>query len=401
MDTDEKETNEIPEENFAQLLEQSLVGSSRLQAGQKIEATILKITADWVFLDIGQKGEGVVDRRELLDDQGNLTVGEGDRITAYFLGASGGELRFTTRISGGGAGQARLEEAWRSGIPVEGTVEKEIKGGYEVRIAGTQRGFCPYSQSGLRRTDSPEQFVGRHLPFRITQYDERGRNIVLSHRAIIEEERQKQREALRETLREGITVHGTVTSLQNFGAFVDIGGVEGLIPMSELGWGRVEDVHQVLSPGQEVEVAVKSVDWEHNRFSFSLRETMADPWLQVPQKYPEGSVHSGRIVRLAPFGAFVELEAGIDGLVHISKLGGGKRIKHPREAVSEGQNLEVQVESLDRENRRISLAPVGAGQAEPKEAASEDYRKYLKEEAKPMGTLGDLLKARLREKEKK
>ncbi len=397
MDEQDFEQNE--EEDFAELLKQSEVGSRRLEPGQKIEATILKLTADWVFLDIGQKGEGVLDRHELLDAEGKPTVGEGERISAYFLGASGGEMRFTTRIAGGGQAQAQLEEAWRSRIPVEGTVEKEIKGGYEVKLAGGSRAFCPFSQAGLRRSDTPEQFIGRHLPFRITQFSERGRNIVVSHRDILEEEQQQQRAVLKEKLREGMTVRGTVVSLQKFGAFVDIGGVEGLVPMSEIGWGRVEDIHEVLSSGQEVEVTIKSLDWDNNRFSFSLKETLADPWLQVPQKFPEGSVLTGTVARLAPFGAFVTLEPGVDGLVHISRLGGGKRIKHPREAVSEGQQLTVQVESLDRESRRISLTLPGVAKAE-KEAPAEDYRQYLKEEAKPMGTFADLLQGKFPGKKK-
>ncbi|MFA5516659.1 MAG: 30S ribosomal protein S1 [Desulfuromonadales bacterium] len=393
---DEQDVNE-PEEDFAALLEQSMVGSSsRLQPGQQIEATVLKLTADWVFLDIGQKGEGVLDRRELLDAEGNPTAGEGDRITAYFLGASGGEMRFTTRIGGGGSAQAQMEEAWRSGIPVAGTVEKEIKGGYEVKLAGGSRAFCPFSQAALRRAD-PEQFIGRQLPFRITQFSEKGRNIVVSHRDILEEEQRKQREGLRETLREGMTVRGKITSLQKFGAFVDIGGVEGLLPMSELGWGRVEDIHEVLTSGQDVEVTIKSLDWESNRFSFSLKETLADPWLQAPQKYPEGAVLTGKVARLDTFGAFVTLEPGVDGLVHISKLGGGKRIKHPREALSEGQTLEVQVEAIDRENRRISLTLPGAAKTE-KEAPAEDYRQFLREEAKPMGTFADLLQGKFPKK---
>ncbi|MBE0598390.1 MAG: 30S ribosomal protein S1 [Desulfuromonadales bacterium] len=393
MNREDEDREEAGEESFAELLAQSLGETSRLEPGQKTEATVVNIAAEWIFLDIGQKGEGVIDRKELLDAEGTLTVQPGDRISAYFLGSSGGEMRFTTRLTGS-AGLAQLEEAWRSGIPVEGTVEKETKGGYEVRLAGSTRAFCPYSQSGQRRTDPPEQFIGRHLPFRITQYAERGRNIVLSHREIVEEERQRQREALRETLREGMTVRGTVSSLQKFGAFVDIGGVEGLIPMSELGWGRVENISEVLQIGQEVEVTVKQLDWEKNRISFSLKEASADPWLQVPQKYPAGSVHNGTVARLTPFGAFVTLEPGIDGLVHISRLGGGKKLKHPKEAVAEGQTLSVQIESVDRESRRLSLVPAGGG-LESKEASSDDFRRQAQEGGKSMGTLGDLLKAKL------
>ncbi len=398
MDRDQEEIEEgMEEESFAELLEQSMVRTARLEPGQKVDAVVLKISGDWVFLDVGQKGEGVLDKKELLDEQGELTVTEGDTLPAYFLSRAGGELRFTTRIGGPGGGDARLEEAWRSGIPVDGAVVKEIKGGFEVRLAGGTRGFCPYSQMGLRRIDQPEELLEKHLPFKITRYEESGRNIVLSHRAILEEERRQQAEQLRERLTEGMLVQGTITSLQKFGAFVDIGGIEGLIPVSEVGWGRVEDISEALSVGQQVEVAVKSLDWENNRFSFSLKETLADPWDRVAQRYPEGSVHSGKVVRLATFGAFVTLEDGIDGLVHISKLGGGKRINHPREVVKEGEPLEVKIDGIDRQSRRISLSPAAAGRSEEAAEPAEDFRQYVKEDAgKSMGTLGELLKARMK-----
>lgn len=403
MVKDHDELEENPEdEDFAALLEQSLVKTSRLEPGQKIDATVLKISADWVFLDVGQKGEGVLDKKELLDDQGSLTVAEGQTLPVYFLSRAGGELRFTTRIGGAGGGDARLEEACRSGIPVDGFVVKEIKGGYEIRLSGNSRGFCPYSQMGLGRSQGPEEYLEKHLPFRITRYEERGRNIVVSHRAILEEERRQLREKLKETLAEGAIVQGTVTSLQKFGAFVDIGGVEGLIPVSEIAWGRVEDIGEALSVGQQVEVAVKSLDWENNRFSFSLKETLADPWSLVGQKYPEGSVHTGTVARLAPFGAFVTLEAGIDGLVHISKLGAAKRINHPREVVKEGESVEVRIEGIDQASRRISLAMAGAAGAEEAAEPEEDFRQYVKQEASAgMGTLGDLLKAKTKGKGKK
>lgn len=399
-DRDEDERDESAEESFAELFEKSTFGGSKLEPGQKVEAVVLKIGAEWVFLDVGQKGEGVLDRKELQDSEGNLSVAEGETISAYFLSRAGGELRFTTRL-GGGAGNAQLEEAWRSGIPVDGHVEREIKGGYEVKVAGS-RAFCPFSQMGLRRTEAPEENIGRHLPFRITQYSEGGRNIVVSHRALLEEERASQREALKETLKEGMMVKGTITSLRDFGAFVDIGGVEGLIPISEIAWGRVENIRDMLHEGQEVEVAVKSVDWDQNRFSFSLRETLADPWAEAARNFPEGSVHTGTVARLAPFGAFVTLEAGVDGLVHISKLGGGRRISHPREVIKEGERLEVRVESIDRENRRISLAPAEAVRAQEEEAKTvEDFRRQAAEEPKGLGTLGDLLKAGMEKKGKK
>jgi small subunit ribosomal protein S1 len=400
-DRDDELNDAAEEESFADLFERSAASGDWLEPGQKVEARVLKISGDWVFLDTGRKGEGVLDKKELLDADGSLTVKEGDVVTAWFLSSSNNEMRFTTRLGSGPAGNARLEEAWRSGIPVEGFVEKEIKGGFEVKISGSSRAFCPYSQISLGRAESNAAFVGLHLSFRITEYGENGRNIVVSHRAVLEEERLQQKERFRETLGEGQTVRGTVTSIREFGAFVNIGGVEGLIPISKLGWGRVANVADVLSVGQDVEVVIKKIDWENDRLSFSLKETLADPWERVAEKFPAGSYHPGTVARLAPFGAFVTLGDGVDGLIHISKLGAGKRISHPREAVKEGERVEVKVEAVDREQRRISLSLADVSREEEESAATlEQFRKGAEEGPKGMGTLGDLLKAKLERKKK-
>jgi small subunit ribosomal protein S1 len=206
MNEDEKNGEENLEEDFAELLEHSFLQTEKLEPGRKVEARILKITQDWIFLDVGQKGEGVLDRKELLDAEGNLTVKEGDLLPAYFQGAKGGELLFATRLSSGGAGLDRLEEAWRNGIPVEGVIEKEVKGGVEVKISGSIRAFCPFSQMDVRRSEPSENMVGKRMEFKVIQFDERGRNIVVSHRALLEEERARQKEQMKQTLQEGMKV---------------------------------------------------------------------------------------------------------------------------------------------------------------------------------------------------
>ena len=395
--TDEKYPQEdtTEEESFAELFARSYTDPGRLEPGQKVTARILSISGDWVFIDTGRKGEGVLDRKELLDAEGNLTARPGDSVTAWFLSASGNELRFTTKVGGGASGQTQLEEAWRSGIPVEGLVEKEVKGGFEIKIGGSTRAFCPFSQIDIRRAEGSDAYVGRHLSFRISEYGERGRNIVLSRRSILEEERRREQEVLKETLSVGQTVRGTVTSLRDFGAFVAVGGIEGLLPISEVGWGRVADIRERLAVGQEIEVVVKSLDWEKEKFSFSLKDTLPDPWEQAIQAYPEGSYVAGRVARLANFGAFVTLGEGIDGLLPISRLGGGKRINHPRDVLKEGEAVEVKVESIDRDSRRISLSLAetsrAAAQAEEEMA---DFRKSAEEgAARSLGSLGEMLKA--------
>jgi small subunit ribosomal protein S1 len=394
---DDQTHDQTPDDdNFAAMLERSLLDAVPLRPGEKIEATVLQIGAEWLFLDVGQKGEGVLDVKELLDADSHPTVAVGDRLGVYFLGRSADELRFTTRIGGrSGAGTAHLEEAWRSGIPVEGRIEKEVKGGYEVKLPGGVRAFCPFSQLGRARQEAADSLLGQNIPFRITQFSEQGRNIVVSRRELIEEERRQQRAALRETLREGSIVRGTVTAIRDFGAFVDIGGLEGLLPLSEIAWGRIGKVEEVLQVGQELELAVKGCDWEKERFSFSLRDTLADPWQQkVGSLYREGTTLTGTVSRLAQFGAFVTLDEGIDGLLPIGRLGGGKRIRHPQDVLQVGQQLLVTIESIDRAQRRMALGLAGEG-------AREDGPTSYTAPTATMGTFADLLKAKFEQGKKR
>lgn len=402
MHEEDRKANGGPgKETFSDLLESSLGEPVRRDPGEKVTARIISITSEWVFLDLGGKGEGCLEKKEFQDESGELTVKEGDTIQAYFLSAENNELRFTTKIGGGAVGRAQLEDAWRSEIPVEGTVEREIKGGFEVRLGGGFRGFCPYSQMGMPRSGEQGGQAGVPLLFKITRFHGEGRDIVLSHRAILEEKRKAEKESLKKTLREGMTVGGTVTSIREFGAFVNIGGIEGLVPASEIGWDRGGEIRKAVSVGQEVSVTVVALDWERERFTFSLKNTLPDPWESVEARYPLGTSHTGKISRLAPFGAFVTLEPGVDGLLHISKLGGGKRIRHPREAVSEGQELRVKVDSVDREKKRMSLSPGGDVAAAEPSGMPEDYRKYMEEPPRSLGTLGEILRKKLEEKENK
>ena len=399
IDDDIVEENDGTEDgNFADLFEQSgKQGRSWLEPGQKLTGKVLKIGTEWIFMDTGQKGEGVIERKEFLDLDGTITVKEGDSITAYFLSSSQGEMRFTTRIGGGasGGGSTQLEQAWQARVPVEGVVEKEIKGGYEIKLGGTARAFCPYSQIALRRVENPESLIGTRLTFQISEYAENGRNIIVSRRALLEEEQHRLKEEAQAGISEGMTVTGTVISLQDYGAFVDIGGLEGLLPISEIGWSRVKDVRDVLTVGQQLKVVVKSIDREKERISLSIKDTLADPWEQVLDKFPEGSFHIGTVARLDTFGAFVTLSDGVDGLLHISKLGAGKRINHPREVVKEGELIEIKIESIDRGNRRISLALAGPARAAAEEEATmTEFRRQADDAPKGMGTFGDMLRSR-------
>jgi small subunit ribosomal protein S1 len=377
-----------------------------LTPGQKIKATIVGINDETAFLDVGGKSEGVINSSELKDKEGNFSYQIGDELDVYFLQAKSAEQLFTTSI-GSGSSNAHLEEAFRSGIPVEGFVKAEIKGGFEVTLGGNVRGFCPFSQMGLRRVeDAAKEYLETHMKFLITRFEENGRNIVLSARAIQEAERAELREKLQETLEEGQTIEGVVSSIRDFGAFVDIGGVDGLIPISEIGWSRVEKVDDYFTVGQKVQAVIKKLDWDKDRISLSFKETQADPWNEVTANFQIGSTHLGTVARLAQFGAFVTLAPGIDGLIHISKLGSGRRINHPREVLEEGQNIDVTIEAIDAAEKRISLVPadyVSAEEEQDKERS--EYKSFITKEKKQqpkteMGSLGALLKAKMSEKKK-
>ncbi len=363
--------NTDEEENFADLLKDNYITNDFFDPGQLVEARVVKISGEWIFLHIGGKSEGYLEASELTDEKGKLTVNEGDIIKAYFLTSQNGELHFTTKISTGKTGQKILQTAFENAIPVEGYVNKEIKGGYEVMI-GSLRAFCPYSQIGLERED-PGKYIGCKFSFRITEFDENSRNIILSNRIILEEERRSKIAVLRESLKQGMRVRGMVKSIHNYGAFIDIGVVQALLPISEISRGRVVDIHDHLKIGQEIDAVVLNMDWDKEKISLSIKEILPDPWEVADKKYVEGSAHTGKVARVANFGAFVTLEPGLDGLVHISDLGGGTRIKHPREVVKEGDSLEVIIGKVDTKQKRISLTPANSA----KKSEEENYDQFM------------------------
>ena len=385
------------EESFEELFNQSEMKTTFYQPGQEVEVDIIQISDEWVFVDAGSKSEGIIALNEFIDEEGNINVKEGDSIKAFFLSSRKSERLFTTKLSLESTGKEFIEDAFHNGIPVQGIVEKEVKGGFEIRIAGKTRAFCPFSQMSLGRIEDTGSIVGSELTFKVTEYGEKGRNIILSHRAILEEEREEKKVELKESLEVGMTVTGTVTSIKKFGAFIDVGGIEGLIPVSEIAWGRVDDIESFLSVGQQVDVAIASLDWANDKFSFSLKEVLPDPWDSISKKFPEGSLHKGKVVRTEKFGAFVNIAPGIDGLLHISELSKGKRLNHAREAIEAGQEVEVKINGVDEEKRRLSLGMVDNAKDEEKEAYAS-YGQKNGNSSGSFGTLGDLLKAKLGKK---
>jgi small subunit ribosomal protein S1 len=350
----EKRDESEEEEDFASLFESTGAGKDkRIQRDSKISGTIVSVGDEWVFVDIGGKSEGVIARAEFADENGPLEIKPGDPVTAYVVSARDGEIRLSVKMTAAASDEA-IRDAFRSGVPVQGLVTAERKGGFSVSLFGKQA-FCPYSQMDLQPSGAPSDYIGNRFTFRISEYSDRGRNIVLSRRDILEEERAKTVAELKKSLKPGDTVTGAVRVLTQFGAFVDIGGVDGLIPMSELAWHRVGDASEILSQGDSVTVQVMNLDWENNRISLSRKRTLEDPWDSATERYSEEKLVSGIVTKLMNFGAFVELEPGVEGLVHVSNLGMGRRVNHPKEVLSPGDQVDVRVLTVDKDSRRIGL----------------------------------------------
>ncbi len=355
----EQHNADTPTSDFAALFEKHLSKPDRFEPGQLVKTHIAAISNDCVFLELGGKSEGVLEKAELTDAEGKLTVKEGDPINAFFLRAKNGELIFTTKIAGDQAGSAILENAFKNKIPVEGLVEKEIKGGYEIKLGDT-RAFCPYSQMGQKRSEAKESYVGKRLNFKIQEYRDNGRSILVSHRIILEEAYQERVKALKQTLRENMTVKAMITSIQDFGAFADLDGVQALLPASEIAWDRVEDLHGVLTVGQEIEASILKLDWANDRITLSLKSLLEDPWTGAAEKYPKDSKHIGKVVRTTNFGAFVSLESGLDGLIHISEFKSDSQYGNAGVPVKKGDSLTVQILDVDPVARRIALKPTSS-----------------------------------------
>ena len=377
--------------SFAEMLDETDLTPKLFAPGEKTEATVVKISPEWIFIDLGAKSEGYLDKKEFLDDNGNLTIKEGDTVTAYFLSSRHSEKLFTTKLLARKSVDDFLLNAYRNQIPLEASVEKEIKGGFSIKISASTSAFCPYSQMDKKKIDNAADYVGKKFDFIVVEYSENGRNIVLSRRPLLQKIEQEKISELKGTLQKGMTVSGIVTSVRDFGAFVDIGGIQALLPVSEMAWGRVEDTKSLYTPGDSIEAKIINLDWENDRITLSFKDTLPDPWNEVVAKYLEGTIHTGKVSRLTDFGAFITLEAGIDGLLHISKLSRGKKIKHARDVLAADSQIEVQIEKIDRDNKRISLNIPGNNQDVSSDGGGEDFRSYVPPTTKTMGTFGDLM----------
>ena len=374
-----------PDDDFAALFEKSLKAKP-VRRGETIEGTIVAINTKGAFVDIGGKGEATIDIAELKDEDGVIHVKVGDRIHAVVTSTEGG-LTLSHKLARGASTNRQLEDAYRSGLTVEGKVEREIKGGYEIRIGGS-RAFCPFSQIDIARNTTPAQHIGRVYEFRITEYAEGGRNIVVSRRAILEEQQQAAADEVRRAIAVDAVVTGRVASVRDFGAFGDLGaGVPGLLHASEMGWSRVVP-SQVVETGQQVTVKVLRVEDDGRKIALGLKQLLADPWSKVPATYEVGQTRVGRVTRLADFGAFVELEPGIEALAHVSTLETGGRTKDWKKAIAVGTTAQFEIVSIDVDKRRIGVKPV------PEGSVRDDDEAVAAQPAAPerLGSLADQLK---------
>ena len=349
-----------PEEDFAAMFEAS-TKPKRFEKGQTLEGTIVAIGPEVAFVDVGGKGEATIEIDELKDANGELDVAVGDRIQAMVVSTEEG-LILSRKLARSAATSRQLEDAFRTGLPVEGRVERTVKGGYEVRI-GRQRAFCPISQIDTLRTD-PSAHEGHVYEFRITEYKEGGRNIVVSRRALLEERQQASAAQIRRAIVAGAVMKGRVASVREFGAFVDFGGgVQGLLHVSEMGWSRVADASEVVKPGEEITVKILRVDDDKQRISLGLKQLTEDPWSRVHETYEVGQVRAGRVTRVTEFGAFVELEPGIEGLAHASTFAPTGRSDGWSAQVAPGKTGSFEILSIDLEKKRIGVALVPEGSA--------------------------------------
>jgi len=411
QDRNDEQGDAGDEEDFATLLAASEAGASQRQqmaAGDVVRGRVIAIGASSAFIEIGGKGEAMIDVAEFRDpESGALQLAVGDEIEATIIddGRTSGTVVLKRTVGRGGHIPGELEQALAHGIAVEGLVTAETKGGFEVQI-GAVRAFCPGSQIDRRRSEAAT-YIGQRLRFRVIKIEAGGRNIVVSRRTLLDEDAAVLAVQTWERIQVGAVLQGRVSSLREFGAFVDLGGVEGLIHVSELGHARVSHPSDVLKEDQIVDVKVIKVEGGEEggraRVALSLRALEPDPWATARERFPVGTTVRGTVRRLEQFGAFVEVAPGLDGLVHVSKLALDRRVAHARQIVSVGDSVEVTVLAVDAAQRRISLSMVEQArrQRDVQETAARGEEQSTLDQMnqrRHLGTFADLLATSKRER---
>ncbi|MCP5108005.1 MAG: S1 RNA-binding domain-containing protein [bacterium] len=350
------------DENFEQLMAESFKPVRTIEIGDEQEAYVIGYNEDHVFLDMGTRLDGLLKRSDLSEKQ-NQTLAEGLTLKVYVTGKGSGTWYCSTRLGGGDTGGSdaldsaavmALEDAFNNNSPVEGKVLSAGKGGFDVQIMGL-KAFCPLSQIDKRYCDNTDGYVNQTYTFVIVRFEEDGNNIVVSRREHLAKEEEKRMEKLWQQVEVDAIYEGTITAVRDFGAFVDIGGIEGLLHVSEISYERIQNAADVLEVGQEMDVLVKNVERQQRKLSLSMKALLEDPWIAAIKKLSVGGEYQGKVLRMKTFGVFVQLFPGVDGMVHISRLGTGRRHQHPKEVVNISDIVTVRVLEIDAENRKISL----------------------------------------------
>lgn len=364
QDEDLEERKEALQENgltFSQMFEETQKGS-KYQEGEVVEGTVLSLDPDFLTVDIGYKSEGQINRNEFYDNQGKMTIDVGDHILVYIeqIEDDDGRLILSKEKADVLRAWDEISEACEKDELVEGTVVAKVKGGLSVDIG--VKAFLPGSQVDIRPTKNLDQYLGKTFKFKIIKFNKKRGNIVLSRRLLLMEERTRMKEQTLSKIEDGMVTEGIIKNLTEYGAFIDLGGLDGLLHITDMSWGRIKHPSEILHVGDKIKVKVLKYDEEKERVSLGYKQLQSDPWNTVQDRYTVGMRANGKVVSLTDYGAFIELEPGVEGLVHVSEMSWTQRVKHPSKLVNEGDMIEAMVLDIDKGNRRISL---GMKQIEP------------------------------------
>lgn len=361
-------------ESFAELFEQSL-NKIEMKPGSIVIGTVVDIDSDWVTVNAGLKSEGVIARSEFIDDNGEfkLTIGDQVKVALDAVEDGFGETRLSREKAKRAETWSVLEDAFEKGEPVKGVITGKVKGGFTVDV-NTIRAFLPGSLVDVRPVRDTTHLEGKELEFKLIKLDQKRNNVVVSRRAVLEEANSAEREELLSNLQEGQVVKGIVKNLTDYGAFVDLGGVDGLLHITDMSWKRIKHPSEIVSVGDEIEVKILKFDREKNRVSLGLKQLGADPWINIKSRYPENTRVKAVVTNLTDYGCFAELEEGVEGLVHVSEMDWTNKNIHPSKVVQLGDEVEVMILDIDEERRRISLG-LKQCQQNPWDAFAEKYKK--------------------------
>lgn len=342
-------------ESFAELFEQSNI-EAKMRPGSIVSATVVEVNEDTVIVNAGLKSEGLIPIEQFYDEKGELEVTIGDEVDVALDAVEDGfgETRLSREKAKRLIAWKTLEEANEANTTVIGVITERVKGGFTVDVEKV-RAFLPGSLVDVRPVRDTSYLEGKPLEFKVIKIDRRRNNVVVSRRAVVEKENTAEREALLDTLKEGVTIKGVVKNLTDYGAFLDLGGIDGLLHITDMAWKRVKDPAEIVNIGDEIEIKVLKFDRERNRVSLGLKQMGDDPWTDLTKRYPEGARLNGRVTNIADYGCFVELEEGVEGLVHVSEMDWTNKNVHPSKLVHIGTEVDVVILDIDQERRRISL----------------------------------------------